>query len=388
MRIITTALVRRAFILIAALALVPQFAFAQLPVETRELKLQGASSGSLIMKTAATTTAYTLTYPNAIGSVGSFMYISATDGSLAWSNAPTATGYVPRWNGSAIEWIDPNGANNPNWSINGNALTGTGTFGTTTSQGINVKTNGSTRINLASDGAITINGTTEGGATTTIGRSAGHTTTIDGTTNVNGTTTITGTTNVNVTGSAVTTIGNTGANATVAAGTLTVNATTTNITSTTNVTGTTTITGTTSINSTGTAVTNIGNTSGGTAFTGPITVDGSSGTSGYVLVSQGANTTPQWQSVGSAIGIRQAGRVQTAGTFATPTAATTVTISSVILQGTDAIIVTLDGGNSAIVTNVSTRTNSTDQTTADGSFVVSLSASYTGYVNYLVIKNQ
>ena len=384
MRIMTpTRFLRVAFIL-AALALVPQYAFAQLPVETREVKFQGATSGSLIMKTADATTPYTLTYPGAVGSVGSFMYLSSTNGTLAWSNAAGGDNFTPIWDADAnggnggIVWVDPASANNPNWSLTGNALSGAGKLGTTTAQAINVVTENKTRLNIAADGAVNINTIGDsGGSSTTIGRATGHTTNVDGAFDVDGSTNIDGTvnvntdasnasaTNINTVGTGLVTVGNTGNELEVNAATFDVNSATVTID------GTTTVTGTTNINTTGTAITSLGNTNGGTSITGELRMGSNAGTSGHVLVSKGTSATPAWESVGSAIGIRKAGTAAISGT--------SVTVSGITgLTATDAIIVTLQGSGStvtAIVTNVTVGTG----------FTVTLSANYTGTLHYMVI---
>ncbi|MFN4907557.1 MAG: beta strand repeat-containing protein [Bacteroidota bacterium] len=200
-----------AVILFAMLALASQYAFAQLPIETRQLRLQGASSGQAVGFRLPLTpiTNYNLTYPAAIGAgPGSFMFLQSvtntSEGSFAWSNAPQATGWTPRWNAttSVIEWIDPDGEFNPNWSIRGNNF-GTTTsriFGTTSGAEIDIRTNNLNRMTIESDGDISINTTVTGGVTTTIGRTTdSHITAINGTTNIQGTTTINADNNTAVT---------------------------------------------------------------------------------------------------------------------------------------------------------------------------------------------
>ncbi len=225
MRISTMARLRGAVILFAMLALASQYAFAQLPIETRQLRLQGASSGQAVGFRLPLTpiTNYNLTYPAAIGAgPGSFMFLqtvtNSSEGSFAWSNAPQATGWTPRWNAttSVIEWIDPDGEFNPNWSIRGNNF-GTTTsriFGTTSGAEIDIRTNNLNRMTIESDGDITINTTASvgSGLSTTIGRATDHTTAINGITNITGATTVVGATNINADGTAATNIG-TGATA-------------------------------------------------------------------------------------------------------------------------------------------------------------------------------
>lgn len=508
MRIMTLTRFKHVILLAAVLALVPQFAFAQLPVASQEFRLQGSTSGALILKTAAATTDYTLTYPAAQGTVGSFLFLGSTDGTLKWSTAAGGDNFTPIWDTDAggpgvggIVWVDPAGATNPNWSLTGNQLAADGTLGSKNGYGVNFQTNLNTRLSISSDGAIGINATGTGGATTTIGRAAGHTTAIDGTTNVTGTTninasnsavttigssgatninttgdgavnvgtgassgtvtvgrtggtlttigalghtgtaTVTGTTEINVAGTATTSIGSgsTSGATTIGRsdGTTTVIGTTTinnnvnnntsintgsstgtlaigNAASTTNVLGTTTINnnsnnntsintgsstgtvaignaasttnilGATTINSSGSAATTIGNTDGGTSFTGPIKMAGDNGTSGEVLVSKGVNATPEWQNLTESIGIRKVGVVDV--TNLTATAAITVAG----LAAPDAIIVTLQtASGSTVVGTVTSRTNSDPNATPavpNGSFVVTFSGRFTGSVNYMVIK--
>lgn len=462
MRIMTLARFKAAILLAAVLALVPQFAFAQLPVETQQLKLQGSTSGALILKTAGATTDYTLTYPEVQGTVGAFLFLGSTDGTLKWSNAAGGDNYVPIWDADAngagnggIVWVDPAGESNPNWTRTGNAITvgSTGKLGTTSASGINIVTNDNMRINIASDGVIGVNATATGGATTTIGRT-GHTTNVDGdfdadgavrlnadeasTTDINtgtstgkvtigstantvetnaatwdvnagtatidasGTLTVTGTTAINNSGTATTDIG-TGASAGTttigrSGGTTTVIGTTSinnNVNNNTSInTGTSTgtlaignsgsttnILGATTINSSGSAATTIGNTGGGTDFTGPIKMAGDNGASGEVLVSKGVNATPEWQNLTESIGIRKVGVVDV--TNLTATAAITVAG----LAASDAIIVTLQTATgSTVVGTVTNRTNSNPPTTPNGGFIVTFSGRFEGSVNYMVIK--
>lgn len=273
MRISTTALMKSALLLVAVLALVPQFAFAQLPVETRELKLQGATSGAVTLATTGTTTSYTMTFPGALGGPGSFLFIKEVGGGMAFTNTPNGTLTVPRWNNSSgnIEWVDPNGADNPNWSLSGNALAAgtTGTLGTTTDAGLAIKTATVTRMSITSAGVIELN-TTGSGASTTIGRSTGHTTNVEGTANINAASTAvttigsSGATNINTSGAGAVNIG-TGAES----GTVTIGRTSGTLTTIGSLghTGAATVTGTTNINNTGTAATSIGTASGAGATT-------------------------------------------------------------------------------------------------------------------------
>lgn len=314
-----------------------------LPIETRELKMQGATSGTISLTVPATVgTPYTLTLPSAVPGNGSLIYSNTTTGGLAWSNTPSAAGWSLRWNGTALEWFDPAGASNPNWSLTGNALATTGVLGATSNQNISIITNNLERMSFTSDGIIGINDGTNGGLTTNVGKSTG-------TVNLLGTLNLTGITNINTSGTDATSIG-TGATA----GTVSIGRTGGSI----NTTGTVTQTGTL-------------NLAGGSS---PLQVGGSAGTSGDVLVSQGAGATPAWQNINSAIGIRAAGQSSvTAATSATVTGLTTLT-------GTDAIIVTLEGATSVTAT-VTSRTAGTG-------FTVTFSGQYSGTVNYMVIRAQ
>ena len=128
-----------------------------------------------------------------------------------------------------------------------------------------------------------------------------------------------------------------------------------------------------SLNTVGTSVTSLGNTSGGVTIAGPMNVSGSFGTQGDVFVSQGAGAAPQWQGIASAVGIRKAGNLTV--TNAVQSAA----ISAVGLAPTDAIIITMQGSGSGVVATVTDRDDSND------TFRVTFSGSYSGTVNYMVL---
>lgn len=308
-----------------------------LPIETRELKMQGSTSGTISLTVPATVgTPYTLTLPSTVPGNGSLIYSNTTTGGLAWSNTPSASGWSLRWNGTALEWFDPTGSSNPNWAIGGNTLTATGKLGATSGHSVSIITNNLERILISSDGVIGINDGTSGGLTTNIGKSAG-------------TVNLLGILNLNTTGTDATSIG-TGATA----GTVSIGRSGGSI----NTTGTLTQTG--ALNLAGAS--------------SPLQVGGSAGTSGDVLVSQGTGNTPQWQSINAAIGIRTAGKTDV-------TAATSATVSGLTtLAAGDAIIVTLEGTTSVTAT-VTSRTAGTG-------FTVTFSGQYTGSVNYLVIEAQ
>lgn len=334
----------RAALLFISVAL-PAALYGQstLPIETRELKMQGSTSGTVSLTVPATVgTPYTLTLPSTGPGNGSLIYSNTTTGGLAWSNTPSGTGWTLRWTGTALEWFDPAGTSNPNWAIGGNTLTGTGAFGATSNHGISIITNNLERMTITNAGVIGINDGANAGATTNIGK-AGNTVNILGTSN------ITGVTNINTSGTDATNIGTA-----TAGGTVTIGRSGGSI----NTSGTLTQTG----------VLNLAGASS------PLQMAGAAGTSGDVLVSQGAGATPAWQSINSAIGIRAAGQSSvTSATSATVTGLTTLT-------GTDAIIVTLEGSTSVTAT-VTSRTAGTG-------FTVTFSGQYTGTLNYMVIKAQ
>lgn len=333
--------------ILAALTLIclalPDALFGQtLPIETRELKMQGSTSGTISLTVPATVgTPYTLTLPSAVPGNGSLIYSNTTTGGLAWSNTPSASGWSLRWNGTALEWYDPSGSSNPNWAIGGNTLTATSKLGATSAHGVSIITNNLERVSIASDGVIGINDGTNAGLTTNIGKSTG-------TVNLLGTLNLSGSTNINNGASTDATNIGTGASA----GTVSIGRSGGSV----NTTGTLTQTG-------------ILNLAGATS---PLQMNGSAGTSGDVLVSQGAGATPAWQTISTAIGIRTAGQ-------STVTAATSATVSGLAtLTATDAIIVTLEGSTS-VTAAITSRTAGTG-------FTVTFSGQYTGTVNYLVIK--
>ena len=381
----------RACILAIAIMALPQLASAQLPLETKSLKIQAQTGTNAVTLTTPTSvTPYTLTLPGVGSTRGSFLYANTTDGGLTWTNSPTATATTIFWDNTAgeIKWVDPNDANNPNWSRTGNAVGGI--LGTTAAnQGIDFVTAGATniRMSIAADGAIGINNAATGaGATTTIGRAAGHTTVVDGTFDVNGATTIDGAT-IGITGATTivgaVTVNNNENNA------VTINGGTSTGAVTIGGTGAQTVdiaTGaaakTVSIGSTNTtSATNINAGSGEINITGNIDVAAGGllkfadapGSTGDVLVSQGTTSSPQWQNLNQALGIRDAGKVSV-------TNATTVTVTGVTgLTAPDAIILTIEGA-SGVAASVFSRD------VVAGSFVVRFSGEYNGELNYLVIK--
>lgn len=185
-----------AVILFAMLALASQYAFAQLPLETRDLRLQGANSGQFVRLNAGTVaTNYSLTFPNAVGTgSGSFLFLGSSDGQFKWSSSVSTTGHIPVWDQTqaTIIWVGADSPLFPVWSLSGNQLDAADKkLGSTNNQPFNIVTNNQARVTFAADGAISINTTATGGVTTTIGRTTdSHITAINGTTNIQGTTTI------------------------------------------------------------------------------------------------------------------------------------------------------------------------------------------------------
>lgn len=352
----------RVAILLAALVAATQVSFAQLPFESRELKLQGSTSGTLSIVAPATVTTYSLTLPNAAaGGAGALLYATTTGG-LTWTGTPGGTGYSLRWNGTAIEWVDPAGANNPNWSLTGNALTTTGVLGASTNHGISIISNNLERMTVAADGTIGINDGTNAGTTTNIGK-AGNSVNLLGTSNTTGIANInagTGTFATNIgtgTTAGAVTIGRTG-------GTITTVGTightgALNMTGNLGLTGDLTVTG--NINLSGT--------------TRELQMNGSAGTDGFVLVSKGTGATPQWQSINTAVGIRSAALVSTGGSVTSHTVTGLTTLAA-----TDAILVTLEGSTSVTAT-VTSRTAGTG-------FTVTFSGAYNGNFSYMVLAAQ
>lgn len=359
---------------------------AQVPIETRVLKLQGATSGSILLRSSDVTTNYSIIYPNAQGAIGSLLYMASTDGTMAWTSAPGGNHFIPLWDISAnagaggVVWTDPASAQNPTWSISGNNLAGPGTLGTTSAQSLRIITDGKQRIELAANGDLTLNGTSQGGVTATIGR-VGHTTNIRGTLDVDAGTSIDGVvsintaasnsdaTSINTLGTGIVLIGNSANELEVNAGVLDLNSSTVTL----DASGTIAVNGAVAVNTVGTSITSLGNTTGGITIAGPMSVSGSYGTQGDVFVSQGAGLTPQWQGIASAVGIRKAGNLTVSN------AVQSAAISAVGLVPTDAIIVTMQGSGSGVVATVTDRDDTND------TFKVTFSGSYSGTVNFMVL---
>lgn len=359
---------------------------AQVPIETRVLKLQGATSGSILLRSSDVTTNYSIIYPNAQGAIGSLLYMASTDGTMAWTSAPGGNHFIPLWDISAnagaggVVWTDPASAQNPTWSISGNNLAGPGTLGTTSAQSLRIITDGKQRIELAANGDLTLNGTSQGGVTATIGR-VGHTTNIRGTLDVDAGTSIDGVvsintaasnsdaTSINTLGTGIVLIGNSANELEVNAGVLDLNSSTVTL----DASGTIAVNGAVAVNTVGTSITSLGNTTGGITIAGPMSVSGSYGTQGDVFVSQGAGLAPQWQGIASAVGIRKAGNLTVSN------AVQSAAISAVGLVPTDAIIVTMQGSGSGVVATVTDRDDTND------TFKVTFSGSYSGTVNFMVL---
>lgn len=373
--------IMRACILAVALLALPQLASAQLPLETKNLRIQAQTgTDAVTLTTPNTVTPYSITLPGALApgnGPGAFMYTNNTTGGLSWTNFPTAAGWSVRWDGTNVVWFDPNGADNPNWSLNGNAITTAGRLGTTTAGGsINIVTGltGLTRMSIEANGNVNIATDATNGADVTIGNNTNDIV-LNGTVDINGATTIDGATialdgatSTTINGGASTgsvTIGGTGAQTidiATGAAAKTVSIGSTNTTSTTNINA-----GSGEINING----NIDVATGGL-----LKFANDEGSTGDVLVSQGNAASPQWQNLNDAIGIRAAGNV-TVATAANATAA----ISVPNLASTDAILITLQGSGSTVVATVTNRTDG-----ATGNFIVTFSGAYAGVVNYMVIK--
>lgn len=374
----------RVSILAVALLALPQLASAQLPLETKSLRIQATTGTNAVSLTASTVTApYALNYP-ATGSPGGGAFIYATNGTgdLGWTNAPTAQQTTLFWNGTTVEWVDPNNANNPNWSRTGNAVGGI--LGTTAAgQGIDFVTGAAAniRMGITATGEVNIGTNATSGADVTIGNSSNDIV-LNGTVDINGATTIDGAT-VAIDGATSTTINggaSTGSVTIGGTGAQTIDIATGAAAKTVSI-GSTNTTSTTTVNAgSGGVIVNGATTHNGSvtlaSTTSPLIANASPGASGDVLVSAGPNVTPSWQNLNDAIGIRRAGNV--------PVAAASVTsaISVPTLLASDAIIVTLQTvGGSTVVATVTSRTDGTP-----GSFTVTLSGEYTGVVNYMVIK--
>ena len=335
----TTTLTRgfRVALILAGLLVLPQFAFAQLSaIETKVLKLQGATSGAVTMDAPGAITSYKVSYPSAIGAVGGILYlksVSGTDGTLAFtSTAGIQNGWTPIWDGTDIVWADPAGASNPNWSLTGNnKSSGSYTLGFTdgsSTADIAIKTKNATRIAISSAGDVTIS----------------NQTTFNTSTGADLVVTETGVTRADDiainpgTGKDITTDGG--------------------ITSAENVT-----------------ITDGGLTLSGT--TNPLSVRASVGTDGAVLVSKGAGASPEWQNLSNATGIKRAGLSEANDNDQS----IDIAVNNSGLLASDAILVFTEGA-SGVVAAVTARVT----TAGSESFTVSFSGNYSGKVNYLVMK--
>lgn len=325
--------IMRVSILAVALLALPQLASAQLPLETKSLKIQETTGTDAVTLTASTvTTPYTLNFPAVNGVAGGILYVksvSTNTAQLAYtSTTGLQTGWSPVWDTDSIIWVDPAGAANPNWSRTGNNVAaGTYILGTTgaVDANINIVTRNVARMSFA--------GTTDGKIS------------------------VTAPMDINASGSDATNIG-TGATA----GTVTIGRTT----------GTLTTIG--ALGHTGTS-----------SFTGNVTLAGaasaliasdgtgaSPGAVGHVLTSDGVDKTPIWKSLNDATGIKVKGKVAI-----TQNGTLSQTISGItgMLAG-DAVLITLQStsGVYAVVT-----------ATADGSFTVQYTGEATGSLTYLVL---
>ena len=356
----------RVSILAVALLALPQLASAQLPLETKSLKIQATTGTNAVTLTATGTSGYNMNFPDTLGGVGTFLFTKAS-GQLAWTaTTPSADRTTISWNNTTgnIEWVDPNSANNPNWSRTGNAVGGI--LGTTAAgQNITFVTGGATltRMVIEDDGDVLIAADATNGGNVTIGN--------DNAVNVNGATiALAGATSTTINGVAGETNINTGANsADVGIGNTTtdslkVRAVNTTITGTSlAITAATTQTGALTLGGTSSAL--VARNTDGTSS--------SDGVDGNVLVSAGPGVTPRWKNLNDAIGIRKAGKQSV-------TNATSVTITGVtgLLPG-DAIIVTIEG-TIGVTASVFSRN------VVPGEIVVRFSGEYSGDLNFMVIK--
>ena len=337
MRSSTLARIMRVALILAGLAVLPQFASAQLTaLETKVLKIQAGSSTNAVSLSATTvSSSYVLNLPQAQGTNGGFLYMKdAATGQLEFATTTGLTnGSTPVWDATSgtIKWEDPTGASNPNWALQGNnKASGDFTLGFTdaaSTANLAIKTAGNTRINVSSSGTVTI----------------------DEITNINGATTVVGVTNINATGGANTTIG------TSASGTVTVQGATLTTSGALGHTGTSSFTG---------AVTLAGAAS-------PLIANTGAGDIGNVLVSQGSGVTPLWKSLNDATGIKKIGRI----TF---TGASSATETVTGLAATDIVLLTVEGTTGVIaqVNNVTTN-----------AFTVNTSAAFTGTIVYIALDN-
>ena len=379
----------RVSILAVALLALPQLASAQLPLETKSLKIQATTGTNAVTMTASTvTTPYTLNFPAVQGTNGSFLYMkSSTDGGFAWTNTPSATATTIFWNNTTgdVEWVDPNSANNPNWSRTGNAVGGI--LGTTAAgQGIDFVTGAAAniRMGITATGEVNIGTNATSGADVTIGNSSNDIV-LNGTVDINGATTIDGAT-VAIDGATSTTINggtSTGSVTIGGTGAQTVDIATGAAVKTVSI-GSTNTTSTTTVNAgSGGVIVNGATTHNGSvtlaSTTSPLVARNNNGTAssdgidGNVLVSAGPATTPRWKNLNDALGIRKAGKISVGG-------ATNINVTAVTgLEASDAIIVTVEG-TAGVAASVFSRD------VATGAFNVRFSGEYTGEMNYMVIK--
>ena len=337
MRSHTIARVTRALLIMATVMMLPQLASAQLPVTTKSLVLQDADAGGSITLNPASdvTTSYTLTLPAAVGGAGAFLYASNATGTLAWTDMTSVVaGWYPTWNGTAVVWTDPAGADNPNWSLTGNNIaSGTKTLGFTSGMStadISIVTKNVERIGILDDGTI----------------------------NVAGTVNIDGAVLINDGGSATTGIGTGGNTGTITIG----DGQTITMEGSLGHTGTSSFTGNVTLAGTGSALIA---SNGTTASPGAV---------GHVLTSDGADKTPIWKSINDAVGIKATGKITITGTSTGSALLTSI-------EADDKVILTVEGATGVIAQIGSITVNPTT-----GGFSVNLSAATNCTVHYLVLN--
>jgi hypothetical protein len=254
---------------------------------------------------------------------------------------------------------------NTAWLLGGNSLLSAGSIGTTTSQDVNVITNGTTRLTVSAAGAITQTGTGVVTLTGNVAASSGAT--ITGTSGVNlnttgtGTTTIgsatsatavTGATGINTAGTGATTIGN-ATSTTAVTGTANINIAGVGTTTIGNATSTTAVTGTANINTAGTGTTTIGNATSATAITGATTIN-STGTAANTVGNSTSTTTTV---AGATVNLNTTGTVTTNIGSAT---ATTTELGTVNVNNSGTGTMNIGTSAGAAITNIGSATATTN----------------------------
>ena len=229
---------------------------------------------------------------------------------------------------------------NTAWLLGGNSLLSAGSIGTTTSQDVNVITNGTTRLTVSAAGAITQTGTGVVTLTGNVAASSGAT--ITGTSGVN----------LNTTGTGTTTIGS-ATSATAVTGATGINTAGTGATTIGNATSTTAVTGTANINTAGTGTTTIGNATSATAITGATTIN-STGTAANTVGNSTSTTTTV---AGATVNLNTTGTVTTNIGSAT---ATTTELGTVNVNNSGTGTMNIGTSAGAAITNIGSATATTN----------------------------